>query len=138
MPKARNILKRAKALKGIHGITRTMEMIAAGRFKKRHDQTVNLRPYTDAMADMVGDLISRGALKGLAHPLLQEPRTNRDVLIVLTSNRGLCGAYNSAVVRLALERMDHLQEADYDVKLHVVGRQGIRQLAARSIRPDVQ
>lgn len=124
-------------MKSIRRVTRTMEMISSGRFKKQHKRTVNLRPYTDAMAEMVGDLISRGALQKLRHPLLVEPEVNKDALLIITSNRGLCGPFNSSVVRIGMERLAQLINADYQVEIHVVGRQGMRQLSARGITPEV-
>jgi F-type H+-transporting ATPase subunit gamma len=136
MPKARNILKKSKAVKNIRRVTRTMEMVASTRFKTQHKRTVNLRPYTDAMSEMVGDLIDRGAFVKLHHPLLVEPEVDKDALLIITSNRGLCGPYNSSVVKIGTERYAQLINAGYQVELHVVGRIGRRQLSERKITPD--
>ncbi len=136
MPKARKILAKSKAVKNIRRVTRTMEMVASTRFKSQHKRTVNLRPYTDAMAEMVGDLIGRGALEKLYHPLLAEPDVDKDALLIITSNRGLCGPFNSSVVKIGMERMAQLVNADYQVELHVVGRLGKRRLAERGVTPD--
>ncbi|HOD83223.1 MAG: ATP synthase gamma chain [Planctomycetes bacterium ADurb.Bin126] len=128
MAKARTILKRAKAAKSIRTVTKTMEMVASSRFKKCHDMVVASRPYTSRLGDLVGDMIDRCDAKALHHPLLQErAEVKRDVLLVLTSNRGLCGGFNGSIVRTATERSRQMNEAGYDVLLQVHGKRGIQQ-----------
>jgi len=128
MAKARTILKRAKAAKSIRTVTKTMEMVASSRFKKCHKMVVASRPYTSRLGDLVGDMIDRCDAKALHHPLLQErAEVKRDVLLVLTSNRGLCGGYNGSIVRTATERSRQMNEAGYDVLLQVHGKRGIQQ-----------
>ena len=137
MAKARNILKRTRAVKNIRDVTKTMEMIASSRFRRAHKQLVAARPYTDRMSDLVACLIDRMGTASLRHPLLrddEEPR--RDVLLVLTSNRGLCGAMNPSVLRIATARHEQLREAGYEVLLQVVGRRGARHFRFRGIELD--
>src|SRR5580704_1557312 len=104
MAKARAIVKRLKAVKNIRKITRTMELIATGRFKRAMDRASQAAAYTRKISEIVADL-SRASLE-ISHPLLEprpEPRTT--ALLALTSNRGLCGGYNASVLRLALGRL---------------------------------
>ena len=127
MARARKILKRAKAAKAIRTVTKTMEMVASSRFKKCHNMVVAARPYTTRLGDLVGDMISRSEAKALTHPLLQErTEVKRDVLLVLTSNRGLCGGFNGSVVRTAMERSREMIDAGYGVRLQVHGKRGIQ------------
>jgi len=134
--KARKILKRANAVKNIRTITRTMEMVSAARFKRTHDRAVAARPYTDRLATMVGDIVLRLGAENLDHPLIQAPPdVCTEALLVITSNRGLCGGANTSVLRLACERMEQLRDSDYKVKLHVVGRRGIQYFRFRGVEP---
>ena len=134
MAKARRILKHANAVKNIRTITRTMEMVAAARFKRSHDSAVAARPYTDHLAGMVADIVERIPKDKLTHPLMNSPEdVNTLVLLVITSNRGLCGSFNTAVLRLACERMEQLVDSGYKVLLHVVGKRGVQFFRFRGI-----
>ena len=137
MARARKILKRAKAVRNIRGVTKTMEMIASARFKRTHDQVVAARPYTDRIADLAACLIDRMGVDELGHPLLREDEVvTREVLLVLTSNRGLCGALNLSVLRTARARHEQLGEAGYEVLLQVVGKRGVRHFQFRGMALD--
>jgi len=130
MAKTKKILNRIKAAQNIRTVAKAMEMMASTQFKKSHDQTVLARPYTQQLSDLVGDLVARGGLERMDHPLLQgrESQIKRDVMIIITSDRGLCGDYNRAVLKLAMERRGQLVEAGYDVVLHVVGKKAVQRL----------
>ncbi len=133
MAKARSILKRAKAVRSTRTITKTMEMISTARFKKTHNRVVAARPYTDRLAQIAADMVHGGESVS-SHPLLAaDENVKRDVLLVITANRGLCGAYNSSVLRLALERHRQLKEAGGEVLLYVVGKRGIQFLKFRKL-----
>jgi F-type H+-transporting ATPase subunit gamma len=131
MAKARRILKRVKVVRSIHQVTRTMQMVASARFRKAHARSVAARPYTDRLVSLVADLIDRSQGK-LSHPLMEEsPTLKRDVLLVITSNSGLCGAFNSAVLEVAMDRTVQLQTAGYELNLHVVGKRGLQYMQSR-------
>ncbi len=137
MAKARKIQKRLRAVGNIRTVTKTMEMVASMRFKRSHDRAVSARPYTDRLADLVGDILGRRDESALRHPMLIEhPTVKRDVLIVLTSNSGMCGAYNAAVLSVAIERLGLLDKEGYDVKLWVAGKRGVRNLRFRGYEVD--
>ena len=90
MANARLLVKRLKSVRNIRKITRTMELIATSRFKKAMDRATEAAAYTKKISEIVGDL-GKANLK-FSHPLLQErTETKKSVLLVLTSNRGLCG-----------------------------------------------
>src|SRR5215211_7958136 len=98
MAKARALDKRRKSIRNIRKITRTMELIATARFKKAMDRAVAADAYTRRIAELVADL--GGSAASANHPLLTpRPNPKRALLLVLTSNRGLCGGYNSNVLR---------------------------------------
>jgi len=124
MAKARAIIKRLKAVKNIRKITRTMELIATARFKKAMDRAAEAEAYTRKIAEIVGDL-SAADLE-FSHPLLQKREQEERVLVlVLTSNRGLCGGYNSSVLRLAGQRLRELDKARKNQVLEVSGKRGL-------------
>ncbi|MCA9114943.1 MAG: ATP synthase F1 subunit gamma [Planctomycetaceae bacterium] len=124
MAKARQIVKRLKAVKNIRKITRTMELIATARFKRAMDRATEAAAYTRKLAEIVADL-SRANLK-FSHPLLDpRPETKRSVLLVLTSNRGLCGGYNAGVLRQATNQLAESARNGEEVELEVSGKRGI-------------
>src|ERR1700723_3339115 len=107
MANTKILVKRRKAVRNIRKITRTMELIATTRFKKAMDRASEAEAYTRKIAELAADLsASAGDLK---HPLLEKRETvKKSVLLVLCSNRGLCGGYNSAILRQANERLKQL------------------------------
>jgi F-type H+-transporting ATPase subunit gamma len=120
VPKPRAILKRRKAVQNIAKITKTMQMIATARFKKAFDRAVAARPYTDRMAELVAELAS--ATAGFTHPLLAVREPKRRVLVAVASNRGLCGGYNSGVLRQALSTWRESRGREVPLRLIVAGK----------------
>ncbi len=124
MAKARAIIKRLKAVKNIRKITRTMELIATARFKKALDRAAEADAYTRKIAEIVSDLSS--AELSISHPLLQKRENEERVLtLILTSNRGLCGGYNSAVLRILGQRLKELRQERKNLVLEVSGKRGL-------------
>ncbi len=132
MAKARAIVKRRKAIQNIRKITHTMELIATARFKKAMDRASQAEAYTRKIAELVADL-SRSSL-GVAHPLLavREP-VNQAVLLVLSSNRGLCGGYNGNVLRHAIRQYEQLRAETGGIQLEVAGKRGINYFRFRGV-----
>lgn len=123
MAKARAIVKRLKAVKNIKKITRTMELIATARFKKAMDRASEAAAYTRKISQIVADL-SQADLS-ISHPLLEQPEEQtKSVLLVLTSNRGLCGGYNGSILRHVTRRLRE-QAAEEQISLEVAGKRGI-------------
>ena len=111
-------------MRNIRKITRTMQLIATARFQATFNRAVASRPFTEKLAEIVGDL-ARGA-EGIDHPLMKSQNPAAPAaLLVLTSNRGLCGGYNANVLRLAHERLAGLGEAGRGRELHAFGKKGI-------------
>jgi F-type H+-transporting ATPase subunit gamma len=127
MAKARAIVKRLKAVKNIRKITRTMELIATSRFKRAMDRATQAAAYTRKISEMVADL-SKASLQ-ISHPLLEDrPEPKATILLVLTSNRGLCGGYNAGVLRQVIPRLRRGREAEENISLEVSGKRGINYL----------
>ena len=99
-----------------------MELIATARFKKAMDRAVQADAYTRRISELVRNLSSSGAAAN--HPLLQErPEPKKTLLLVLSSNRGLCGGYNGNVLRTASLAYDTLTQ-NQEVDLEIAGKRG--------------
>ncbi|WP_428940299.1 ATP synthase F1 subunit gamma [Fontivita pretiosa] len=127
MAKARAIVKRRKAVRNIRKITKTMQMIATAKFQKSLKRAVGTKPYTMKVRELVRELAA--SVGNVEHPLLRRPtpqtRTGVIALVVITSNRGLAGAYNGNVLRRALSFMHEAEAQGNRVELYVVGKKGI-------------
>ena len=123
MANRRVLVKRRKAARNIRKITRTMQLIATARFQSAYNAAVASRPYTDKLAELVKSLAS--AADGLDHPLMAVPDEERKTaVVVLSSNRGLCGGFNANLLREALGHLDGLAERGVEPEVHMVGKKG--------------
>lgn len=130
MAKARVFLKRRKAVRNIRKITRTMQLIATARFQKTFQRAMRTKPYTRKIVQLLADL--SGITGDIRHPLLRKPDPAKSkgehVLLILTSNRGLCGGYNAGVLRVAHARYKELHAQNLPVQLEVSGKKGVAYL----------
>lgn len=124
MAKGRELKGRIKSVENTRKITRTMEMVATSRMKRAHDRVVAARPYANALVDVIASLYSADLAERF--PLLRQPeRTKRAALVLLTSNRGLAGAFNANLIREARLLLGTLEQKGVDTEVHTVGRKGI-------------
>jgi F-type H+-transporting ATPase subunit gamma len=132
MANARKLDRSRKSIGNIRKITRTMELISTARFRKAMDRATAAARFTERITRLVADLAEAGL--EVKHPLL-EPRENTEnaVLLVLTANRGLCGGYNSGVLRLAFPAHQELLADVPNVRLEVSGKRGISAFRFRKI-----
>jgi F-type H+-transporting ATPase subunit gamma len=123
MAKARAVVKRRRAVQNIRKITETMQLIATARYQKSYQRAVATKPYTTHIKQMLAKVAQQATLD---HPLLKENAdVARSIMLVITSNRGLAGAYNASVLRAAMRRRSELLEAGLTPDLEVVGKKGI-------------
>ena len=135
MANIRELDKRRKSIRNIRKITRTMELIATARFKKAMDRAAAANDYTERITQIVRDLASSGL--EVSHPLLAErAETKSSTILMLTSNRGLCGGYNGAVIRTALARRDELQQTCDEFLFEISGKRGISAMKFREVKID--
>jgi len=135
MAKARAIVKRRKAVDNIRKITRTMELIATNRFRKALNRATEAEAFTRKIAELVADLGE--SAREVAHPLLtKHDPIKRSLLLVLTSNRGLAGGYNSNVLRAANLRLHDYAAQGITNSLEVAGKRGLGYFRFRKIVPD--
>ncbi len=135
MANARALDKRRKSIRNIRKITRTMELIATARYKKAMDRAAAVTAYTDQITRIVSRLMAAGT--SVDHPLLQQrEKTNNARVLVLSSNRGLCGGYNGSVLRTAALRIEELKASVPNLTVDVSGKRGINGLKYRNIATD--
>jgi F-type H+-transporting ATPase subunit gamma len=128
MPSLKDFRNRITSVKSTQKITKAMQMVAAAKLKRAQAAAVAARPYAERMASVIANLSQ--SVKGDSGPLLLRG-TGRDdthLLVVLTSERGLCGGFNTQIVRLARERILDLQARGKTVKILTVGKKGRDQL----------
>jgi F-type H+-transporting ATPase subunit gamma len=124
MANSRVIVKRRKAIRNIRKITRTMELIATARFKKALDRASEAEAYTRKIAELAADLSASAT--NISHPLLEKRETVKNsVFLVLSSNRGLCGGYNSSLLREATPVIRRELAEGVNVQLELSGKRAI-------------
>jgi F-type H+-transporting ATPase subunit gamma len=126
MAKTREIKKRIKAVANIRRITKTMQMIATSKFAKAQQRATATKPFTEGVFELVTEL--GGAAGNLSHPLITglgaKAANAPDLILVITSDRGLCGAYNGTVLRKAQEIYRELRGANRQIRTELVGKKG--------------
>ncbi|QDU24004.1 ATP synthase F1 subunit gamma [Urbifossiella limnaea] len=122
MANLRSLVKRRKAVRNIRKITKTMELIATARFKKAFDRASEAAAYTKKIAELAADLSQNAG--EVSHPLLATRPVKKSLLLVLTSNRGLCGGYNGSILREANGEIRRLTAAAAPFDLEVSGKRG--------------
>jgi len=120
MPTLRDIRKRLKAIQNTRKITAAMKMVAAAKMRKVQDRMLNFRPYAQRMELVLSDL-ARVAEREI-HPLLALRMKKTVEVVVLTSDKGLCGAFNTNILKAAYKYIDGLKKENVEVSLSVVGR----------------
>jgi len=140
---ARELRRRIKSVQSTRQITRTMEMVSTSKLKRAQDRVVGARPYATALAEVLGELYAPEYAERF--PLLRQPENGtirRAGVVVITSNRGLCGAFNANLIREGRRRVQELESQGAQVELHLIGRKGVNffrfaKRAAASTRIDI-
>jgi F-type H+-transporting ATPase subunit gamma len=124
MANTRAIVTRRKAVRNIRKITRTMELIATARFKKAFDRATKAEAYTRKIGELAADLSASAV--NITHPLLEKhEHIHNSLLLVLTSNRGLCGGYNASILREAAKRVQQVSQEGANLQLELSGKRAI-------------
>ena len=125
MAKPRELRRRIKSVQSTRKITKTMELVATSKLKRAQDRVVAARPYAAALAEVIGDLYAPDLAERF--PLLRQPaeKSRRVALVVITANRGLCGAFNANLIREARRRIEQLEAEGAAVDLHLIVKKGI-------------
>jgi F-type H+-transporting ATPase subunit gamma len=120
MANIRDIRRRIRSAKNIQQITRAMKFVSAARLRKAQERVIAARPYAQQMLAVLNSLATR--VPAQSHPLLAHREGRRLELVVITADRGLCGAYNTNVIRKAVEFID--KHTDATVNLNILGKRG--------------
>ena len=124
MAKGRELKGRIKSVENTRKITRTMEMVATSKMKRAQDRVVSARPYATLLAEVISSLYSPDLAERF--PLLRQPRSvKRAAVILLTSNRGLAGGFNSNLIKEGRALLSRLEGEGTAVEFHVVGKKGL-------------
>jgi F-type H+-transporting ATPase subunit gamma len=128
MAKGRQLRGRIRSVRNTRKITRTMELVSTSKLKRAQDRVYAARPYAEALRDTIADLVTPELAE--TFPLLRPQRPiaqggpRRAAVVLLTSNRGLCGAFNANLIKEARRRVEALEAEGYTVDLHAVGKKG--------------
>ena len=129
MAKGRQLKGRIRSVQNTRKITRTMELVSTSKLKRAQDRVVATRPYAQALRKVLADLVTPELADRF--PLLRTPAPpskggpTHAAVILVTSNRGLAGAFNSNLIKEARRRVEALEAEGYTVDLYGVGKKGI-------------
>ncbi len=129
MPSLKDIRKRIASVKNTQQITKAMKMVAAAKLRRAQESIVNARPYADKMWEVIGDLSTRVELD--RHPLLIRREIKTREVLMITSDRGLCGGYNQNIIREVNRLLKEKGEGVEKVQLNIVGRKGLEYFKRR-------
>lgn len=122
MASLRDIRKRIRSVKNTRQITKAMKMVAAAKLRKAQDAIIAARPYANTLEEIIRELAARS--EGLAHSLLVARPAKRVELVVLTSDRGLAGGFNSNIIRRANRFLFENASTYERIQLSTIGRKG--------------
>ncbi|MEY3959524.1 MAG: hypothetical protein RIR14_177 [Pseudomonadota bacterium] len=129
MPSLKDLKNRIGSVKNTRKITKAMQMVAAAKLRRAQDAAEAARPYAERMSAVMGSLAA-GVGKSESAPqlLVGNGKDQVHLLVVMTAERGLCGGFNSTIVRLARSRANELLAAGKTIKILTVGKKGREQL----------
>ena len=129
MPSLKDLKIQINSVKSTQKITSAMKMVAAAKLRRAQENAEAARPYAERMERMLGSLAGSMAGREGAPPLLAgNGRDQVHLIVVMTSDKGLCGGFNSSIVRAARRKIRELREQGREVKIFAVGRKGRDQL----------
>jgi F-type H+-transporting ATPase subunit gamma len=135
MANPRALVGRRRAVRNIRKITRTMELIATARFKKALDRATEAAAFTRKITELAAELST--TVTDISHPLLQKrEQVKNSLLLVITSNRGLCGGYNAGILREASARIRQIAAEGVALHLEVSGKRGIAFFRYQGVRAE--
>ena len=125
MAKARELKGRIRTVQNTRKITRTMEMVSTSKLKRAQDRVAAARPYADRLAEVISRLLTPEL--AARYPLLRQPeKVRRAAVLLITSNRGLAGAFNANLIREARSLLARLRADGAQAELHASGKKGIQ------------
>jgi F-type H+-transporting ATPase subunit gamma len=126
----RDIKKRIKSVKNTHQITKAMKMVSAAKLRRAQEDIHAARPYADKIQGLISSLSANIPVE--THPFFATPETNNVVLILITSDRGLCGSFNANLLRTAEGFIE--ERPDSEISLDLIGRRGVEYFKRRPVK----
>ncbi|MCA9672136.1 MAG: ATP synthase F1 subunit gamma [Myxococcales bacterium] len=134
MPSLKDIRRRIGTVKNTQKITRAMKLVAAAKLRRAQENILKARPYAVELHEVISELAARADAED--HPLLEQREPRRVMMVILTSDRGLCGAFNTNILRAAEKHYREHKDKHEVFQLAVVGRKGRDYLRYRGIEVD--
>lgn len=122
MASLRDLRKRLRAVKNTQKITKAMKMVAASKLRRAQQQVIEARPFAAGMQDVLDHVVSRSDIAG--HELMKARKPSRVEIVVMTSNRGLCGGFNSSIIRAVEKHIAENEDKHDEILLSCVGKKG--------------
>src|SRR3989440_3132553 len=116
-----DIRRRIKSVKNTQQITKAMKMVSAAKLKRAQDRVINARPFANKMADVLADLASQ-TTEDFHHPLLDARGDEKYLVVLVTADKGLCGAFNANLIKAAQAFVK--QNAGKTIEFLTIGRKG--------------
>jgi F-type H+-transporting ATPase subunit gamma len=135
MANARELKNRIKSVGNTGKITRTMELVASAKMRKAQLAAEASRPYAEGLFALVAKLSAALGESDIRHPLMEHRDIKRVAILVVTSDRGLCGAFNSNLVRRATQRIKHHRAQGREVAVHALGKKASSTLRFLGYQP---
>ena len=128
MPNLKDLKNRIESVKSTRKITKAMQMVAAAKLRKAQEAAEQARPYAEKMSIVIEKLAFSTNASSNSPLLVGNGKDKIHLIIVATSERGLCGAFNSSIVRLAKNHINHLISDGNNIKILTIGKKGREQL----------
>ncbi len=113
--------KRIRSVKSTQQITKAMKMVAASKLQRAQGRMLAARPYSRKLAELMGQLAAKADIE---HPLFERRPVQRRLFVVITSDKGLCGSYNTNLLKLAHKAVDASVAEGVETEIYAVGRKG--------------
>lgn len=131
MANLKEIRKRIGSVKSTQKITRAMKLVAAARLRKAQERILEMRPYAEKTMELMSSVAARTDAEQPPHPLLEQREVEHVLLVVVTSDRGLAGAFNSSICKAAESKWKELEAEGKKVQFAVIGRKGREYISRR-------
>src|SRR3989338_750705 len=135
MPNLKDIRRRISSVKNTQQITKAMKMIAAVKLRKAQYQILAYRPYSQELISVISNLAFHAQEGEKTHPLLEQKKESRAHVVVVTSDRGLCGSYNGGIIRQTERFLKERGEVFSELKVSFIGRKGREHFKSR-LKPE--
>ncbi|MGL4631301.1 MAG: ATP synthase F1 subunit gamma [Leadbetterella sp.] len=135
MPSLKEVRNRIVSVNSTQQITKAMKMVAAAKLRRAQDKITQMRPYANKLNQLIGE-VSSNITDGLNSPYIVQREVNKVLIVLVTSDRGLCGAFNSNVIKASLAHIQEMyaaQNAKGNVSVMTMGKKGFEALSKRNI-----